>query len=55
MTGSSYANNNLVVELTVSLESHQIKAIRREVWMLHLLMERGERGVTTLEVPGVRM
>jgi hypothetical protein len=54
MTGPFFTNNP-VVELTVSLEGRDIRFIKREAWMLHLLMDRGERGVTTLEVPGVRM
>jgi hypothetical protein len=54
-TPSHANNNNPVVELTVSLEGRHIRVIKREAWMLYLLMERGERGVTTLEVPGARL
>jgi hypothetical protein len=55
MTGLSSTNNNPVVELTVSLDGRHIKAIGRKAWMLHLLMEWGEKGVTTIEVPGARL
>jgi hypothetical protein len=44
-----------VKSITVSLDDRPITFIRREAWMAHLLIERGEQGVTTLDTPGARL
>jgi hypothetical protein len=53
MTGS--INNQPVIEMTLLFDGQQLQIIGREAWMLDLLMTRGDKGVTTIEVPGARM
>ncbi|MBQ0820985.1 hypothetical protein KBI52_12285 [Microvirga sp. HBU67558] len=55
--GNHFQNDfsNPVTEVTFLLEGQQLKVTKRLAWMLNLLKERGEKGVTTIEVPGVRM
>jgi hypothetical protein len=55
MTGTSTNNNQPVIEMTFIFEGQQLQVIGREAWMLDLLKTRGDKGVTTIEVPGARM
>jgi hypothetical protein len=49
------AHNQTVVAMTFLHEGQQLQVIGREAWMLDLLKTRGDKGVTTIEVPGARM
>jgi hypothetical protein len=52
----SFSNNNQpVIEVTFLLEGQRLKVTKRIAWMLDLLKTRGDKGVTTIEVPGARM
>ncbi|WP_249688510.1 hypothetical protein [Microvirga sp. 3-52] len=49
------AHNQPVVAMMFLHEGQEIQIIGREAWMLDLLKTRGDKGVTTIEVPGARM